>query len=190
MAHNQSTDDQRPIAGQAPERLVYLIQQPEPERIDNTIAIGPVLRVIWDGRWLALLIITAFSAVGVAYALLATPWYRAEVSLLPRDSSSGSALSAQLGQFGGLASLAGINLGAAGKEEPVAVLRSRGFVRQFIERNGLLTVVLADKWDADKKTWKGDAKAQPDVRDAVKFFEENIRRVTADTKSGLLIVAI
>lgn len=190
MTSMQSGDQGKPVAGQVQERLVYLVQESARGYHDGGAAFWPVLRAIWDHRWLVVLITAVFGSIGVAYALFATPWYSAEVTVLPRDSKSGSGLSSQLAQLGGLANLAGINLSPVGKEEPVAVLKSHGFARQFIENNGLLTVLLADDWDAGRKTWKGNPPSQPDIRDAVKFFEEDIRTVAEDRKTGLLTVAV
>jgi uncharacterized protein involved in exopolysaccharide biosynthesis len=128
--------------------------------------------------------------VGAAYALLAPPWYRAQVSLLARDTKAGSGLPPQLAQMSGLARLAGINLNSSGKEESVAVRKSRGFVRQLIEENKLLTVILAHKWDPEKQAWHTSGRNKPDIRDGIKFFEDKIRTVAEDRKTGLLTVTI
>ena len=101
-------------------------------------------------------------------------------------SSSGA-----LSQLGGLASLAGINVGGGTSETPVAVLRSKDFAREFIDDKQLLPVLLADQWDAVTGKWKQtDPGKQPDIRDAVKFFDEQVRAVTEDKKTGLITLAI
>jgi len=89
----------------------------------------------------------------------------------------------ELGQLGGLASLAGINLGAAGGDSqmPLAVLKSREFAREFIESNNLIPVLLAHKMDSRSK---------PDIRDAVEYFDEEVRAVGQETKTGLITLSI
>jgi uncharacterized protein involved in exopolysaccharide biosynthesis len=145
---------------------------------------------IWAGRKWIVLSAFVFAVLGATYALLATPWYRAQVTLLPMDNKAARGLTSQLGALGGLAGLAGINLGGADKVEPMAVLGSHDFARTFIESQGLLTVLLADKWDAQQKKWKGDPSGAPDIRDAVEYFEKNVRAIGEDRKTGLIVLTV
>lgn len=159
---------------------------------DDPVQPGSVdLRGLWSdivaARVLVLAIVAAFLAAGVAYAFLGVKWYRAEVLLAPQKDDSRGRL---MGQFGGLASLAGINLGEKEGMEPLAVLKSREFAREFIADEQLLTVLLADDWDAAGGTWKGPKSKWPDERDAVKVFIEDVRQVVEDKKTGLVTVAV
>jgi uncharacterized protein involved in exopolysaccharide biosynthesis len=81
--------------------------------------------------------------------------------------------------LGGLASLAGVNIGGGGGQEPIAVLRSKGFLREFIQAQNLQPVLLADARDGETA----------DIRDAVKRFEL-LRTVTEDKKTGLVSVSM
>jgi len=74
--------------------------------------------MLWVDRWFVAGVALLFACLGAAYAWLATPWYRAEVLLIPAESRTNQGLAAQLGQFGGLAGLAGITLGSSDKVEP------------------------------------------------------------------------
>jgi uncharacterized protein involved in exopolysaccharide biosynthesis len=162
---------------------------------DERPAVGPedqedlreLLRAVWQGRWLVIGTAVLAGALGTAYSFLATPWYRAEVLML---QSRNGALDGRLSQFGGLASLAGINLGGSNDSEPMALLRSRGFAQDFIEERDLATILLGPKWDATRGTWKGDESDWPDIRDAVEFFDRKVRRVTEDRKTGVVTLAI
>jgi uncharacterized protein involved in exopolysaccharide biosynthesis len=92
---------------------------------------------------------------------------------------------------GGLASLAGITVGGADTAEPIAVLRSAGFARAFIEEGNLLPVLFARKWDAQAGRWKAaDPEDWPDMHDAVKFFEEDILSVQEDKRTRLVTVTV
>ena len=142
---------------------------------DIEIDLFGLLRILWNRRWLVAAITGLFTLAGVAYALLATEWYRAEVVVVQTDNKS---TPSSLAQLGGLASLAGINIGAGGASQiPIAVLKSHDFAQAFIEDERLLTVLFADDWDDAGARWKtGNSKESPDIRDAVKFFDEKDSR--------------
>jgi uncharacterized protein involved in exopolysaccharide biosynthesis len=148
------------------------------------------LRMLWQRRMLIAIVAAAFGAVGATYALLATPIYRAQVTLLPVTTTGPQGLMGQLGGLAGLAGLAGINLDGADKTEPLAVLGSKDFARTFIEQNKLITVLLHDKWDAKAGKWKNQGPNQPDIRDAVEFFDKRVRRVGEDRKTGVVVLTI
>jgi uncharacterized protein involved in exopolysaccharide biosynthesis len=85
----------------------------------------PILRAHWRLIAASIVLMTALAA---AVAFLSAPIYRSSIVLIPTSSdASGLAggLGSALGQFGGLAALAGINLGADGMatEESLAVLK-------------------------------------------------------------------
>jgi uncharacterized protein involved in exopolysaccharide biosynthesis len=159
-------------------------------QLRDEIDIAGLLRDLWHGRWFIVATIVVSVSAASAYAFRAKEWWRSEVVLVQAESKS---LPSGLSQLGGLASLAGINLGGAGgnSQTPLAVLRSREFARDFIEERGLLTVLFADRWDDIAGQWKQtDPALQPDIRDAVKFFNEKVRSVVEDKKTGLTTLSI
>jgi uncharacterized protein involved in exopolysaccharide biosynthesis len=156
---------------------------------------GAWLATLWSGRWLIVGFVAVFGLASVAYALLATEWYQAEVVLTRTGTKDTQGLTSMLGNLGGglgaLAGLAGISLGAAKTSEPLGVLRSREFARQFIEEQGLLHVLLYKDWDAKAGHWKeSNPKKQPDIRDAVRYFHRHVLSVQEDKKSGLVNVDV
>lgn len=171
------------------QRVVFVMPSdamigPEAKGID----LAELWNVIWQSKWLIAGITAMFAFAGVAYALLASEWYRAEVLLMPSEKRSMPDL---VGSLGGLASLVGISVGGSGTAESIAVLKSREFTEDFIEDLGLTTVLLADRWDSDKNEWKGgDPKKWPDMRDAVKYFDEHVLRVAEDKKTGLVRLSV
>jgi uncharacterized protein involved in exopolysaccharide biosynthesis len=93
-----------------------------------------------------------FSVASVFYALSVPDEYKSTVLLAPASSSGGSGLSSLAGQYGGLASLAGINLGGSGGDDKVAIameiIKTWGFLENFIEENNLQVPLLsATGWD-------------------------------------------
>jgi uncharacterized protein involved in exopolysaccharide biosynthesis len=180
-----------PVEG---ERLIYVmpgnVARPD---VTDEFDFLHLWRVLWQSRWLIAGITTLVAIAGLTYALTARQWYSAEVLLMPAapDSTQGG-LSGQLGGLAGLAtSLAGISLGATDSAEPLAVLTSRGFIRTFIEKHGLLPVLFADEWDAAAGKWKAtDQKDWRDIHDGVKYFNEHVLDVDEDKKTTLITVTI
>lgn len=155
------------------------------------ISLLELWRVVWRQRFFVALVTAIFLAVSAAYVLLAAPWYRADVLLAPADEKSTQSIPGQLGSLVGLAGLAGISVGGGGNVEPIAVLRSRDFARAFIQDYDLLPVFFADDWDSDRETWSaGDQSDWPDIRDAIVYFDENIRRISEDPATSLVTFSI
>jgi len=153
----------------------------KPVKWDEFGEVGRIVGLMWESRVLVIVVTSITTLIGIAYALLATEWYKAEVVLAPSEAQR--SLPGALSQLGGLASLAGINLAPAGDQKPVAVLRSRGFAREFIEDYKLV--------DDFKGRWNFKLDRRPhDVRDAVRYFDENIRTVTEDRRAGLVKLEI
>lgn len=155
---------------------------------DDEIRLIELWTMVWSRKWHIVAITTIFAVLSVLYALTATEWYRAEVLLAPAEDSSVPSLQ---GQLGGLAALAGMSFGGSDSVEAVATLQSREFARDFIEEQGLLTVFLADLWDAENERWLAEDPAdQPDIRDGIRFFHEEVLRVDEDRATGLVTLAI
>ena len=147
--------------------------------------------MVWRQKTLIAGIAATFLVVSALYVFLATPWYKAEVLLVPAEERSTQMISGDLGGLASLAGLAGISVGGSGNVESIAVLRSRDFARSFIEDYELMTVLLADDWDAEAGQWKeSDPEDWPDIRDAIEYFDENVRRVSEDPITSLVTFSI
>jgi LPS O-antigen subunit length determinant protein (WzzB/FepE family) len=171
-----------------PDRFVYLM----PESVWQVetrggVGLAGAWREIWAAKWKIIAVTLLFSAASLIYALLAEEWFRAEVLLAPPNDRA----AAPLGQLSGLASLAGVRIGGGDAVEAVATLKSREFAREFIEDHSLVTVLLADEWDHELERWRGeDPAAWPDVRDAIKYFHEEVLGVRRDPETGLVTMAV
>jgi uncharacterized protein involved in exopolysaccharide biosynthesis len=167
------------------------------EHWDDVGAIGlrDLLAWLWTGRWWIVASVVLFTALAAAEAALATPQYRVNTVLISAGSDRAglsSSLSSSLGELGGLASLAGINLGSnnAETEESLAVLRSREFTERFISENNLMPELFPGKWNATTGKWSVPARKQPTLARAFKYFDGAIRSVMQDKKTGLVTVRI
>ena len=98
------------------------------------------------GQWLIGGISFAAAMIAVAVALMLPNIYRAEALLAPNDQQGTGGLSALAAQYGGLASLAGINIGSGSADKTalgLEILKSRKFVSEFIERHDILVPLIA-----------------------------------------------
>jgi uncharacterized protein involved in exopolysaccharide biosynthesis len=171
--------------------------QREYDRTDE-IDLRELFAAIWQGKWLILAITAVFAIGSVVYAIKQPNIYKSEALLAPADAEQGGGgLAALAGQFGGLASMAGINLGGGGGTDKtqlaIEVLKSRQFVGEFIRKHNILAdLMAAEKWDSDAdkliydpelykeqtNTWIREVKApfkpEPSMQEAYKVFSKLI----------------
>ena len=186
-------------------------QENSPAPYDDEIDLRELFRVLWAGKWLIGGITFAAAMIAVAVALMLPNIYRAEALLAPNDQQGTGGLSALAAQYGGLASLAGINVGSESVNKTalgLAILRSRKFVSEFIERHDILVPLMAaEDWDAESgelkidprvydlatDRWGSDVrpprKATPSLQEAHKVFME-ILSVSQDKTSGFVSIAV
>ncbi|CAM2970046.1 Wzz/FepE/Etk N-terminal domain-containing protein [Shewanella amazonensis] len=180
---------------------------------EEEIDLRELFAVIRQGKWLIFAITAVFAIGSVIFAIMQPNIYKAEALLAPAeaDGSSGG-LAALASQFGGLASMAGINLGGGGGTDKtqlaIEVLKSRQFVGEFIEKHQILPELMAvKKWhmaennlsfdpelyNSDTKTWirevKPPFKPEPSVLEAHKEFLK-ILAVSKDKESGMVKLSV
>lgn len=153
------------------------------------------LRDLWAGRWWLVGGVLVAAVAATVLAFMTVPIYRATALLAPasldRNNMSG-VLGSALGQLGGLASLAGINVntGDAETQEALAVLRSRRFSETFIKDKNLIPRFFARRWDAAAERWKGSEDDWPTPARAYKYFDRKVRSIVQDKKTGLISLQI
>jgi uncharacterized protein involved in exopolysaccharide biosynthesis len=160
----------------------------------NDVGLSELWLVVSRGRWLIAAMCLGFGGIAVTYALLAVPVYRAEVLVAPAHSeSAGGGLSEIVSRFGGLAGIGALAGGSASaaKDESLAVLRSREFTSEFIQKNALMPILYAERWDASNSTWKTSRWSNsPTLNDAVERFDRDVRVVAEDRRTGMIRVSI
>lgn len=145
---------------------------------NSVIRWSDLLAAFHRDRLRVLMITAAAAVIGVLYAFLAPEWYRAEVTMVSAEQKG---LPGGLSQLGGLASLAGISIPSGNSPESVAVLKSRGFIREFIEEKKLVDVIL----EGFGKRGEGR-----DVRDAVQLFDTRVRTVVEEKRDATIRLII
>lgn len=154
-----------------------------------------VLLLLYGRRIWILVCIIVCALLFAAVAFLSAPRYRASTVIIAANTSRSvglGSLTSNLGELGGLASLAGLNIGNENSEteEALGVLRSRAFTQDFIQRENLLPILFAKRWDASRGTWKVPPKQQPTLEKAFKYFDKGIRTINEDRKTNLITLQI
>jgi uncharacterized protein involved in exopolysaccharide biosynthesis len=118
---------------------------------DDEIDLSELWRAIWSGKILIIVISFIFAVSSIVFALSKPDVYKASILLSPASSDSAGGMGALAGQFGGLASLAGISLGGGGTDKTalaLEIIKSRAFLETFIIKHKLLVPLIASKkWD-------------------------------------------
>nr|WP_077285878.1 Wzz/FepE/Etk N-terminal domain-containing protein [Cognaticolwellia aestuarii] len=183
-------------------------QIPESDEID----LAELWRAIWSGKLLIIAISALFAISSIIYAINQPNIYRASTLLAPASEQGGAGgLAKMAGQFGGLASLAGINLGSGGTDKTglaLEVLKSRLFLENFIAKHQLLVPLMAaNNWDPNSNTltiddeiynsetnsWLREVEApkkpEPSSWEAFKAFKQ-VLSVSTDKENGMITLAI
>ncbi|MDX1281571.1 Wzz/FepE/Etk N-terminal domain-containing protein [Shewanella colwelliana] len=179
---------------------------------DDEIDLRELFAVIWQGKWLIIAITAVFAIGSVIFAIMQPNIYKSEALLAPASEEQGGGLSALAGQFGGLASMAGINLGGGGgvdkTQMAIEVMKSRQFASDFIQKHQLLPdLMAAEKWnmaenaviydadlyDVSANKWVREVKApfkpEPSMQEAFKEFSK-IVSVNAAKDTSMVTVAV
>jgi len=180
---------------------------------DDEIDLRELFSVIWQGKWLIIAITAVFAIGSVLFAISQPNTYKSEALLAPADAEQGGGgLAALAGQFGGLASMAGINLGGKGgvdkTQMAIEVMKSRQFTSDFIQNHNLLPDLMAIKsWNMAENTigyddemylvndnkWIREVQApfkpEPSMQEAFKEFSKKVA-VNTDKETGMVKISV
>ncbi|MGI2949468.1 Wzz/FepE/Etk N-terminal domain-containing protein [Vibrio alginolyticus] len=190
----------------------YLPYPPQSKATDDEIDLRELFKALWKGKWIIIATTFIFAIGSVLYALSLPNIYKADALLAPAESSNGGGLSKMAGQLGGLAALAGVNLGAGESSQTdlaVQVMKSRQFVEAFIKKHDLLVPLMAAKdWDLatnqlvlDEEIYnhttgewlrepEGLRGSTPTAQEAFRVFSEEVLSVKQDKETGLYVVSV
>lgn len=136
-------------------------------------------RVGWANKYLIALVSLGCGLIAMILALVATPTYRAEAAIVQVSNRNLGGAASLANQFGGLANLVGVNLGAAnGNKESDGLLKSRMLCEEFVKRYNLRPVLFKNEKDP------------PSLWFAVRQFQLGVLTIRDDKRSGLTIVAV
>lgn len=179
---------------------------------EDEIDLKDLFIALWKGKWIIISVSFLAAVVAIVYALSLPNIYKSEALLAPAEERNGGGLSALAGQFGGLASLAGVNLGgASGDKVTIALelLKSRQFIGEFIEKNDLKPAIMAvERWDQtsnsllydetvfekDTQTWVREVnppkKPEPSILEVHKIFLQENLTVSQDKETSFVKLSV
>lgn len=172
--------------------------------VDDEIDLRELFAALWQGKWIIIATTFMFAIAAVFYALSLSNIYKSEALLAPVTEDSGMRIP---GQLGGLAALAGVNLGNGGSDKTtlaIEVLKSRDFIGRFIEEHDLFIPVMAatgwdrvqdsliineDIYNVDAASWvrktKAPFTAKPSSQETYAEFMK-LFSVSQDTSNGMV----
>jgi capsular polysaccharide biosynthesis protein len=177
----------REIMKGPPSGYFIVIPDREDEAADGLAAFGAELLAAWK---LLLAATVIGGLIAVTIALLLPPKYRARALVAPVTQQNGSTGGGALRELGGIAALAGIELGGGGrKEEYLATLTAPGLAREFIQAHNLLPILYADRWDPQAERWRAGAKV-PTLGQAVRRFTDDVVSISDDRRTSVVTVTV
>lgn len=178
---------------------------------DDRVDLAELWQAIWAGKFLIVIISFIFAAISITYALSKPDIYKASILLAPAASEGGGGLAGLSGQFGGLASLAGINLGGSGGDKTtlaLEIIKSRSYIEKFITKHNLLLPLMGseswdgandelvydnDLYDIDKNKWVREVKApqtvEPSPWESFQAFSE-LLNVSQDKTTSMVTIEL
>ena len=160
------------------------IESPVTQVYDDEIDLRELFSVLWAGKRWIVAVTSIFAVVSVIYALSVPNEYKASAVVAPAQSGS-SSLGAMAGQLGGLASLAGINLGSGeGGEtlEAMEIIQSWGFIEKFIVGHELqVAVYAAQGWNRSENKLEINASIYDETENQWLIEDENTGEPRAPT---------
>jgi len=119
---------------------------------DDNVNFAELWSIIWAAKWKISSIAFIFAVLSMITVLIIPDKYKSEVLLAPVEESEGG-LGNLMSQFGGLASLAGVNIGKKKLTKPklaAEILKSRAFIKSFIDKHHLLVPLMAaEGWNSE-----------------------------------------
>lgn len=174
----------------------------------RTFTLTDIFSALWQGKWF-LLCVPLLVAVIAFFVLRSVPdVYRSEVLLAPTELNSNNM---QLGQLGGIAALAGLQMGnQSGNLARLAIdiFQSRQFLSEFIDKyDPAVALLAANGWDRENnqllideelydtsiQQWVRDVKApKPIIPTRLEIYEELLKHlsVNRNKETGMVIISL
>ena len=128
---------------------------------DDEIDLRELFHVLWDKIFYIGAITSIFSLISIIYALMLPNIYQSQAVMMPMEANQG--MSGMLGQYSGMASLAGISLpseSSSKAQEAIARIQSfEFFSNSFLPHIKLENLMAVKKWNQASNTLTYDASA-------------------------------
>ena len=176
---------------------------------DDEIDLSELFHVLWDKIFYIGAITSIFSLISIIYALMLPNIYQSKAVMMPMEANQG--MSGMLGQYSGMASLAGISLPSeSGSKAQEAIARIKSFeffsnyflpyiklenlmaVKKWTQASNTLTYYASD-FNSESRQWVRKAKPPrsniPSSQEAYEEFME-IMSVNKDKKTLLITLSV
>jgi hypothetical protein len=187
--------------------------QPNYSHADDEIDLRELFQVLWEGKALIAIVTGLAALVSVVVALSLPNIYQSTTILAPKMDGGTGGLSRLASQYGGLASLAGFNLGGLGgngMSKPAVALekmKSLYFFKRHLYEDLLVDLMAVESWDpltrqltyndeiydVASNKWLRDVgpprQSQPSVQEAHKAFVQLVS-ISEDKQTGLVSVSV
>jgi len=142
-------------------------------------------RIIWNRKWLLIIVIIIASVAGAGYSLTLPNIYRASVIASPMGEKAKD----PRGRLARFAALAGVGASESGVslDEKLVIVRSRQFLLDFVSEFKLKPLLFSDKWDFEKGAWKGGG--EPGDWAVYRKISKALK-VSPDKDTGLIIFSV
>ena len=128
---------------------------------DDEIDLRELFHVLWDKIFYIGAITSIFSLISIIYTLMLPNIYQSQAVMMPMEANQG--MSGMLGQYSGMASLAGISLPSeSGSKAQEAIARIQSFEffsNSFLPHIKLENLMAVKKWNQASNTLTYDASA-------------------------------
>ena len=169
---------------------------------DLDFSVEEFFATIWRGKTFILVISLIFAISAAIYSLSINDYYTSQVLVVPAEDQQSSGSSA----LSGMASMAGFNIGSSPEanktKQAIAVIKSRKFIVDFIEKYNLMVPILAaEGWNQNTNKLSIDGSLYDkqndrwieyrNVSDAYRVFMKKHFSVSSDIlESGLITVKV
>ena len=177
---------------------------------DDEIDLRELFHVLWDKIFYIGAITSIFSLISIIYALMLPNIYQSQAVMMPMEANQG--MSGMLGQYSGMASLAGISLPSeSGSKAQEAIARIQSFEffsNSFLPHIKLENLMAVKKWNQASNTLTYDASAFnsesgqwvrkvkpptstiPSSQEAYKKQYQEIMSVSEDKKTSFVTLSV
>ncbi|MEJ2767033.1 polysaccharide biosynthesis tyrosine autokinase [Photobacterium sp. MCCC 1A19761] len=108
-------------------------QNTQVKQDSDEIDLGKLFGILLDSRWSIIAITFVFAIVGIAYALLATPIYKADALIQVEQKSSGMPALGEMGE---------LFASESSSSTEIEILKSRMILGKTVDKHNLTTVVI------------------------------------------------
>lgn len=155
--------------------------------VNDEIDLRDILKVIWKRKFWIAGFVVAVCAVTVFIVVNMDNIYESKAVLRPSQNNTNQ-MSSMASSLGGLASLAGINIGSSGNVSPYnamnAILSDKDFIYAFVSKHKF-----EDKVIGDFEQRKNDEDYNKNIKFFVSQSLNNALSFSEDSKTGLITIS-